>query len=90
MKPDKKEIIDLIDSLGNNPGNTNQNNPNDWLKGNNQFEDPINPSNKKSKPGCKSGKCGNNTTGIVIFSILAVLLMFAGYGFGKLVELAFK
>jgi hypothetical protein len=89
MEVNKKEVINLLDSVGNEPDAKNGQHPLDWLKDNNQFLDPVNPLSQKPKSGCKSGKCGNNTTGIIIFSILAALLMFAGYGLGKMVETIF-
>jgi hypothetical protein len=86
MHHDKKEITNLIDSIGNEPMEQKHNNNFNWFQENNTFEEPID-SQKKKKPGCKSGKCGNNTWGIIVAIILALLLMLAGHGLFELLGL---
>lgn len=79
MLNDDKNLMNLIESVGNEPTGQNGNNNPNWFQQNNIFEEPINAA-KKKKPGCKSGKCGKNTWAIVVLSLIAILLMFAGHG----------
>lgn len=90
MDINKKEVVDLIESLGNEPKQSNSvQNPLNWLQQNN----PLNQSTGepiKSKPGCKSGKCGTGPKTIAAIVAIILVIMLAGHGLFSLVENLFK
>ena len=89
MKTKKKEVSHLIESLGNEPGQNNHANSSEWFRTNNPMEGVSEPQKPNSKPGCKSGNCGNNKTAMTIGFVVLGLTLFAGYGLGKLIEFLF-
>ena len=86
MEVNKKEIVELIDALGNDaPKNFNQGNPVNWLTNQDTVENPI-PSPTTKKGGCKSGRCGTSAKTIISIGVIVISLMLAGHGLFTLIE----
>jgi hypothetical protein len=94
MEPNKKEIVELLNSVGNEPAEHKSNSKVvDWLNRNNPlgeiFEEPIDAA-KPKKAGCKSGKCGTGPKTMIAIGVIVFLVMLAGHGFFTLIENIFK
>lgn len=78
MKPNKQEVNNLIDALGNEK-KTIASTPDfmEWMNATNPLSD-VKPTERKK--GCKSGNCGNNKKTFIIIGVILFIVMWAGYG----------
>lgn len=89
METTKKETLELIDSLGNEPKNRNSSsNIIEWMEQNNPLTNMEGQPEQKGK--CKTGKCGKNGTSIAVVSVILFVVMLAGHGLFTLIEKLIK